>query len=276
MKRTVSRLAALGLTALAYLPLPSQANGVGAYCSKPVRVALFEFGVLYRSATSDGIDARLLDTLERRTGCTFVRVLMPRARIWAELQAGTLDMATAALPTPERKAYGYLLPYMKARNLVLVRRQRAPTELDQATFAASTLRLGVVRGFRHEATYDAMVEQLTKQDRVVLATDVADLVRLIDRGVVDAVLSQPLVFRQYLDADKIDHDITLYDWAPKDEFSLGAMILSRKSFTPLQAARWDALVANLLRDGTVLKLAREFLPQEQAREMVYSGPRTPD
>ncbi|MDQ5959446.1 MAG: polar amino acid transport system substrate-binding protein [Pseudomonadota bacterium] len=198
MKRAFFRLAALGLMALAWLPLPSHASN-DVYCSKPLRVALFEFGVLYRSATLDGIDTRLLDTLEQRTGCAFVRVLMPRARIWAELQNGTMDMATGAIPTPERKTYGFLLPYMKARNLVLVRRQSAPSKLDQATFEASKLRLGVVRGFHHEAAYNAMVDKLNKKDRIVLATDVADLMRLIDRGVVDAVLSQPIVFRQYLD-----------------------------------------------------------------------------
>jgi polar amino acid transport system substrate-binding protein len=275
MKRAFTRLAALGLFALGLLPLPSAA-GKSAYCSKPVRAALFEFGVLYRSATADGLDARLLDTLEQRTGCTFARVLMPRARIWAELEAGTLDMATAAIPTPERKAYGYLLPYMKARNLVLVRRQSAPSEIDQAAFEASKLRLGVVRGFRHEAAYDAMVARLTQQGRVVLATDVADLVRMIDRGVVDAVLSQPIVFRQYLDEAKINQDIALHDWAPKDEFSLGAFILSRKSFTPQQAKRWDALIVELLRDGTLLKHVRAFLPADQARDLLYTGARTPD
>lgn len=275
MKSALSRLTMLGLIALTGLPLASQARS-DAYCSKPVRVALFEFGVLYRSATEDGIDTRLLDTLAQRTGCTFERVLMPRARIWAELQTGTLDMATGALPTPERKAYGFLLPYMKARNLVLVRRQSAPKKLDQAAFAASTLRLGVVRGFRHEAAYDAMVEQLAKQDRVVLATDVADLMRMVERGVVDAVLSQPIVFRQYLDAATVKRELKLYDWAPEEQFSVGALILSRQSFTAQQAQRWDALLAKLLHDGTVSKIAREFLSPDQARELVYAGPRTPD
>lgn len=273
--RAFSRFAVLVLFGLGLLPLPSTA-GSNVYCSKPVRVALFEFGLLYRSTTADGIDARLLDTLEQRTNCRFTRVLMPRARIWAELQAGTLDMATASIPTPERKAFGYLLPYMKARNLLLVRRQNAPPELDQAAFEASTLRLGLVRGFRHEAAYDAMVERLTQQNRVVLATDVADQIRMIDRGVVDAVLSQPIVFRQYLDAAKVTQDFAMYDWAPKDQFLIGSMILSRKSFTPDQAKRWDALMVAMLRDGTVLKHIREFLPADQAQDFVYTGPRAPD
>lgn len=81
------------------------------------------------------------------------------------------------------------------------------------------------------------------------------------------MLSQPMVFGQYLDAAKVSHDIALYDWAPKDQFSVGAMILSRKSFTPQQARHWDAFVADHLRDGTILKLTRDS---------IYSGPRAPD
>ena len=53
------------------------------YCSKPIRVAMFEFGVLYRGGSADGVDSRLIDVLAQRSGCVFERVLMPRARILA-------------------------------------------------------------------------------------------------------------------------------------------------------------------------------------------------
>lgn len=248
-----------------------------AYCSRPMRVALFEFGVLFRGATGDGIDARLIDTLAQRTGCTLVQVVLPRSRIWSELQAGSLDLATSALPTPERKAYGYLLPYTKTRNLVLLRRAgAAPVVASMAEFEAGTQRLGVVRGFRHEEAYDHLIARLAAQGRVVEATDVADDLRLLERGIVDAVLSQPVVFRQYWDEAQIQSGVVLQDWAPKDQYAVGALILARTSFTPAQARRWDALLVALQRDGTLLRINREFLPTAQARELVYTGPRSPD
>ena len=97
---------ALGLVLCAAAPLlwaaPNASNPD--YCDRPLRVALFEFGVLYQTSTQDGIDARVLDILEKHSGCAFERSVRPRARIWKELEAGSLDVATAAIPTPERKA----------------------------------------------------------------------------------------------------------------------------------------------------------------------------
>jgi polar amino acid transport system substrate-binding protein len=264
-------------TALAlWTAFPALAATVEDYCSRPVRVALFEFGVLYRASTDDGIDPQLLDVIRSRTGCQFERVVLPRNRIWAELQNGSLDLATGAIPTPERKAYGYLLPYLKTRNLVLVRKDLAPGLKSIADLQGGSERVGIVRGFRHEPTYDALVAILEKQDRVVKAADIAENLKLLDKGIVGAIFSQPIVFRQYLSEDYLQNNVVLRDWAPNDEMSIGALILSRKSFTATQASNWDALLVALQKDGTLQKINRSFLSQSQARDVVYTGPRSPD
>lgn len=259
-----------------FLSFPALAATVEDYCSRPVRVALFEFGVLYRASTNDGIDPQLLDVIKSRTGCQFERVVLPRNRIWAELQNGSLDLATGAIPTPERKAYGYLLPYLKTRNLVLVRKEVAPGLKSMADLESGPERIGVVRGFRHEPAYDALVALLEKQDRVVKAADVAENLKLLDKGIVAAIFAQPIVFRQYLSEDYLQSQVVLRDWAPNDEMSIGALILSRKSFTPVQANNWDALLVALQRDGTLQRIYRSFLSPSQARDLVYTGPRSPD
>ena len=252
------------------------ALSVDDYCSRPVRVALFEFGVLYRASTDDGIDVQLLDAIKSRTGCRFERVVLPRNRIWAELQNGSLDVATGAIPTPERKMYGYLLPYLKTRNLVLIRKSSAAPLQSISELQSSTERVGVVRGFRHEPTYDALIADLEKQDRIVKAADVADNLRLFDKGIVSVIFSQPMVFRQYLSEEYLHNQGVLRDWAPNDEMSIGALILSRKSFTAEQARNWDALLVALQKDGTLLKINRSFLNPAQAKDLVYTGARSPD
>lgn len=246
------------------------------YCSRPVRVALFEFGVLYRAATDDGIDPHLLAAIQSRTGCQFERVVLPRNRIWAELQSGSLDLATGAIPTPERKAYGYMLPYLKTRNVVLVRKDAAARLDTVSDLLRSADRVGVVRGFRHEAAYDELFERLGKQGRIVKAADVADNFRLLDKGVVNVIVSQPMVFRQYLTEEYVQNHVVFRDWAPQDEISIGALILSRKTFTPEQARKWDALLVSLQKDGTLLQIYRGFLNPSQARDLVYVGPRSPE
>jgi polar amino acid transport system substrate-binding protein len=243
------------------------------YCAGPVRVGLFEYGVLYRSATDDGIDIGVLRELEKRTGCTIERVVRPRARIWKELEAGTLDVTTAAVVTPERSAYLYFVPYMQTRNVLIVRKDEAGNKLTQSAFEAGNLRLGTVRSFRYEAAYEGMVAKLSQQGRVVEATDVSDLIRMLERKVVDAVLSQPIVFTQYLSAAKLKRDFVVHDWAPADQSSVGSLALSRKSFTAEQARHWDALMVSLQRDGTLNKIVRQFLGAAESQEVIYTGRR---
>lgn len=252
------------------------ATSMQEYCSGSVRVALFEFGTLYRASTNDGIDTQLLDEIQKRTGCEFKRVVLPRNRIWAELQNGSLDLATGAIPTPERKAYGFLLPYLKSRNLVLIRKGLESPINTLNDLESSKLRIGVVRGFRHETTYDELIARLTDTGRIIKAADVQEDLRLLDEGIVDVIFSQPMVFRQYLSQDYLDRKVAFRDWAPKDEISIGALILSRKSFTPEQARKWDALVVKLQGDGSLLKIYKNFLSDSQARDLVYTGPRSPD
>lgn len=271
----MKRLALLLVFALFLVKGVFAANAAD-YCSKPVRVAMFEFGVLYRGSTGDGIDSRLLDVLARRSGCVFERVVMPRARIWAELQAGSLDMATAAIPTAERKGFGFLMPYMTTRNVVLVRKAVGSVPETMAAFDAGGLRVAMVRGFKHEPAYDSWLGQLAAQGRVKEVADVAELFKYLDRGMVDAVVSQPIVFREYVDALRIQQDLVIHDWAPAEQSSVGSLIFSRKSFTAEQAARWDALVVGILKDQTLQKIVQDFMPAEQARGIVYRGPRMLD
>ena len=121
-----------------------------------------------------------------------------------------------------------------------------------------------------------LVARLAAQGRVTEVADVAELFKYLERGMVDAVVSQPIVFREYLGADAIQNELVQRDWAPAEQFSVGSLAFSRKSFTPEQAERWDALVAGILKDQTMLRILQDFMPPDQARGVVYRGPRMLD
>ncbi|MDT8990335.1 transporter substrate-binding domain-containing protein [Curvibacter sp. APW13] len=245
------------------------------FCDRPVRVALFEYGVLYRSDTGDGIDPRLLEALAKRTGCQYEFVVLPRARIWTELERGSLDLATAAIPTPERRRFGYMLPYFRTRNLALLRDAPGSPWRSMQAFEASSGKVGVVRGFRHEAAVDEFLAHVRSQERVVESADVQENLRLLQSGIVDLVFAQPVVFRSYL-GDAEMAALRFLDWVPKDQESVGAFILSRKSFRPEQAQAWDQLLSKMIKDGTVGKIYGHFLPADMARESVFRGERPTD
>lgn len=258
---------------LAVLAVRAHALTASDYCSGPVRVGLFEYGVLYRSYTNDGIDVSLLKELEKRTGCTIERFVRPRARIWKELEAGFLDVATAAIATPERNAYLYFVPYMQSRHVLIVSKNEAGNTLTQSAFEASKLRLGIVRSFRYEEAYVGLVAKLSQQGRVVEATDASEQARMLERKVVDAVLSLPTVFAQYVSAAKLKQDFVVYDWAPAEQSSVASLALSRKSFTAEQARNWDALMVSLQRDDTLNEIMRQFLSAAEAQKLIYTGRR---
>ncbi|MDZ7937408.1 MAG: transporter substrate-binding domain-containing protein [Rhodoferax sp.] len=244
------------------------------YCSRPLRVALFEFGILYRSATQDGADGRLMTLLQKRTGCQLNIVVLPRTRVWAEMKAGTLDMATAVIATPERESYSYILPYLQTRNVVLMQKKVAGRADSLETLAQSGLRMGAVRSFHHEPSYDALLNTLRERKLVLESVDVQENLRFLQRGMVDAVLSQPVVYRAYLSDAQLRNDIVIRDWAPPHEASVGGLMLSRTAFTEAQARRWDKLLETLQKDGSQIKTFLPYMSATEARELVYTGPRT--
>lgn len=263
--------------AMAWVAPWTWAQTANPYCSRPLHLALFEYGVLYRSATHDGVDARLADVLFQRTGCAIDTVVMPRARMWNEMQAGRLDLITGAVVTQERLAYSFLLPYVKSRNMVVLRhRPGAQGPPTQTEFDATDGRIGVLRSGHYQPSYDAWVERLRGQGRIVEASDAQEQTRLLQRGVVAGIISPPIVFPLYLDAAWLEREADVLDWAPQDPPTVGALMLSRKTFTPAQAQHWDQLLVALAQDGTLYRMYRQFMPPAQARDMVYSGARTPD
>ncbi len=244
------------------------------YCDKPVRAAVFEFGMLYSQAQRDGFDKHLLEELGQRSGCTVTVVPLPRQRIWAELEAGTVDVATAVLAAPEREALGHLVPYLKSRNLFLMRTETARGVKHAADFLnRPELRLGVVRGFRYEPGYEDLVARLRAQGRVVEAAYANDNLRNLAKGVVDGVISQPGVFRPYVAELGLVDKLVLSDWIPKDQFAVGNLLFSKKAFSAAQARHWAELLAQLRNDGTLQKLASHYLPADEAADLVFVASR---
>jgi polar amino acid transport system substrate-binding protein len=256
-----------------WLPTAHAAPPDNLYCSRPLRIALFEYGVLYRSEIKDGADSRLLTLLQKRTGCEFNIVVLPRSRVWAEMKAGTLDIATAVIATPERESYAYILPYMQTRNIVLLSKKVEGRAHTMDELLQSGLRMGAVRGFRHEPTYDTLLDILRPRHLVLEAADVKENLRFLERGMVDAVFSQPIVYREYLSEAQLRNDYVFRDWAPAQETSTGGLMLSRATFSEAQAKRWDKLIDTLQKDGSQIKTLLPFVSVYEARDLVYQGPR---
>lgn len=251
---------------------PAAAQASTTLCpARPIRYAHYEFGLLY-AVGQGGIDEDIRQELARRSGCRFEVSVRPRARIWMELERGELDMAGSGVQTPQRDRYAWFAHYVLEDNRVLLAPSVPKRVSSMEAFAAQPgLRLGAVRSFSYSPYYDAEVERLQRQGRLHATTDTRSLFRLFALGQVDALIASPFLTLHYqqqlqLPASRIED----WDAAPPTPSGL---VLSKRGFTPEQARAWQALVRQLLDDGTVKRILQQHLGDARlADAAIYRAP----
>lgn len=251
--------------------------GSAAPCpERPLTVAFYEFGALFTSTSTDhtgglfgtGIDVDFVRELQRRSGCRFEGVTMTRARIWSELEAGRLAMTTSGIATPEREKLYAFAPYILLKHHVWMLKDHAPVRGLAEFMAAPTLRWGAVRGYKHTPAYDAALEQARSQGRLLEATDDGALLRLLAEGTVDAVIGHSVVMRRYAADHPRKPQLVALDWAPQQSIVPEGMVLSRAHFGEAELAYWRNLVRELVRDGTLVRIVRRHVAEDEVSELV--------
>lgn len=262
------RLALLLLTVGMGLPAVAESK----LCPKrPIRYAHYEFGLLY-AVGHGGIDEDIRQELARRSGCRFEVSVRPRVRIWMELERGELDMAGSGVQTAQRDRYAWFAHYVLEDNRVLLA-PRVPAQVNslEAFAARPDLRLGAVRSFSYSPYYDGEVERIRRQGRLHATTDTRSLFRLFALGQVDALIASPFLtlhYQQQLDLPTP----RIEDWDPAAATPSG-LVLAKRSFTPEQARAWQALVRQLLEDGTVKRILQRHLGDASLAEAaIYRAP----
>lgn len=231
---------------------------------RPIRYAHYEFGLLY-AAEQGGIDEDIRQELEKRSGCAFEVSLRPRARIWLELERGDIDMAGSGVQTPQRDRFVWFAHYVYEDNQVLLA-PGVPTGVHgmESFIAQPGLRLGSVRSFSYSPFYDRQVERLQRDKRVVAVSDTRSLFRQMALGQFDALIASPFLTRYYTQKLGMQPG-RIEDWDPGPATPSG-LVIAKRSFTPAQARGWQALVQQLLADGTVQRIVAQRLGDAEAAE----------
>jgi polar amino acid transport system substrate-binding protein len=234
-------------------------------CSdKAWSVGLYDHGVLFFDGRT-GIDKDLTDEIRKRTGCPLHSRLMPRARIWHDLEQGQLDISVSGIATTERQKFAWFIPYLQMKNVVLL----SPTVSQQVVQAEDFLQqtdliFGAVRSFKHGTFHDAFLQQLDTQQRVLYYTDSITLFKALKQNRVQAIFAQAPVYRRLLPHLQFDFMPKIYDWAPAEPGMLHGLVLAKSSFSPSQMEQWRTLMQQLKQDGTLLKIYSTYLPAQEA------------
>ncbi|UVE18735.1 transporter substrate-binding domain-containing protein [Pseudomonas sp. LS44] len=259
----IALLLSTGLSAV-HAAEPAQRYG----CSQPIRLALYKDQIFYRDG--QGIDPSMVAELQQRSGCEFEVGVLPRSEIWMRLQAGTLDMATSGIATPQRRGFAFFVPYMYVRNkLILPASLSTEVQSLEAFVRRDDARLGVVRGYRHGPYLESGVRILRSAGRVVEFADDAARFAALRRGEVSALIGHDLSFSSLLPEDE-QLNYRIIDVVPGPSIPHG-LILTRTHFSPAQAAEWLRLVEAMRLQGRLADIMRANASPALADELLNSG-----
>lgn len=237
-----------------------------------LRSAFYEYGALYYKGADGrwtGIDKDVVDEVARRMGCTIDASTDSRVRIWAGLSGGTIDMSVSAVSTPEREKFGRVVPYLSERNYVLLQKDVNPNIRSMDDFLADpSVKIGVIKSFKHGKAYDAWLDRLRAKGRVYEAPDYEAMLRLFKVGRVQAVMAISTGWYPLLKQDQMTGNYRIMDWAPPKDAVVGGLILSRQHVDEALATRFSQTIRAMREDGTLRRIFERHLDAELATKLL--------
>jgi polar amino acid transport system substrate-binding protein len=253
---------ALALLWFGVLGLAQAAEGPD--CSRALTLGLHEHGLLYSSDTGEGIDKDVADELARRSGCKIIVTVMARARIWQVIESGALDFSLSGISNEKREGFAGFAWYFSNKYYLLARKdakvqKRADFEKNSA------LQLGVIRSFRYSKNANELVDRLSAENRVTHATGLDPLYDLLALNRIQGMIIEPFDYSQV--AGSQIKDLTLIIDTQDAPVPHG-LIMSKKSLSPGEQAKWRALVQGMRSDGTMLRIFGRYFSPDLASAMV--------
>ena len=233
-------------------------------CQRTYTLALHEHGLLYSSETGTGIDRDIADELARRSGCKITVSLMARARIWQLIASGALDFSLSGITDAQRDRYAAFAWYVSNKYYLMVRNDAGVARLDD--FAQTErLKLGVIRSFRYSPSANTLVDRLSASDRVSYASGLEPLYELLLNNAIQAMIIEPFDYPT-INSGAIRSSTHILEFG--DAAVPHGLIMSKASLSPTEQAQWRAVVDDMRRDGTMLRIFERYFPPELAKAIV--------
>lgn len=249
--------------------LPAWANPM--CLDRPISLAFYEHGRLYDAGRDAGIDKDVVEWMVAKSGCRFDLSVMARARIWADLAEGNLDITTSGIQTPERDSFAAFAHYLRIKNHFIFRNlSEKYDDLDKLGNDPG-VKYAVVRSYRYEPPIDAFLKTIQPADRVIEVQNVEVAYHFLADYRADVIISQPVVFVHYVEELQLGNQIHMQDLIPEAAGAPHGMIFSRKNFSAAQLVMWQNLVNGMVKDGTIHKILTKHLPKELVGPSSFKG-----
>ncbi len=239
--------------------------------NEPIRLAYYEFGLFYfeKDGKASGINKDFVDELVKRTGCKFTTSVMPRARVWADMASGRLDMTVSGIQTPEREAFAWFATTERAKNYAVISGKAASTVRNADDFMKQGhFIFGVVRGFKHGEEHDKWLEQMRQVKRVEESASAGVVMEKLKLGRIDGMFGQSVVYRKTMKDLNMEGEVVIQDWYPGDKGAIGNLLLAKTRFSEGEAERWRKLVREIRDDGTLGRIFARYVSADEVKMLL--------
>ena len=257
------------LTAGLLMPLAASAA-----CSRVINVPLSPtgFSVIDSGELIAGIYPEILNTVGAKEKCEFRMFLVPRARLELMFENGQADILIPATRTPKRDPYGIFIPLVRNRaTLISIDSTRAPVQNLQELINQGNSRLIVVRGFDYGDRYQALLQTMQKQNRLIMEADPVSAARMLKSGGGDYALMAPTIFAGSVEVDARVDDLSgrlRFEALPELPWGDSGLYLSKKSLNAEDLAALQDLFDRMARSGVVWKGFQRYYRREMLKDGV--------
>lgn len=242
-------------------------------CSdKPIRVGYFKLGYRFyvENGKEKGMNVDILEEFKKRTGCSFTTQEMSFARIWSDLASGQLDMSLSGIRSPERDKTLWCAESITSKNFVVVGEaaKKAGVRSGDAFLGNSKLVFGVVRGYTHGKLQDAWLQKVRQSGRVEESANTDILFEKLKQGRIDGIFAFPFVYRKLISELGLKDTVAVQDWFPADKGIIGCTMMPKSRFSQAEADRWQALIRQMQKDGTLKRIFTRYVTAAEADQML--------
>jgi polar amino acid transport system substrate-binding protein len=257
-------LRTLLISVLLFMAVTAGHAQTGPDCSRPLTLALHEHGLLYSSATGQGIDQDIASELIQRSGCRVTVSLMARSRIWQLIETGALDFSLSGITNEQRDGFASFAWYFSNKYYLLARKDAHVKNVEDFE-NNPLLMLGVIRSFRYGPGANQFVDRLGSARRLSQSTGLDPLYQALTLNHIQGMIIEPFDYPD-IDGSRILALANIHEM-PDDAVPHG-LIMSRKSLPPAEQEKWRTLIKGMRTDGTVLRIFEKYFAPELARTMV--------
>lgn len=263
------RLLRLAVCLLAALPPTAQAFS----CPALTRVGLSDLGYSsYRDgARLRGTSVAIAEELGRRTGCRIKLAWFPRGRLFAEFDAGRVDLAMASQRSAERERGGRFIPYATTRFELLLTKRSGGNYASLADFVEhGTARLNLTRGVFYPADLKGPFERLQRAGRLEYVNDYDVVFKKIIAGRADGTFAPPIIHLLHRRRLGMLNSMQAFPVSEAPARLVGAFV-SRASVARDARDAYAAALYEMVADGTVQKIYERELGVEAGRQVFQNG-----